>query len=464
VVSEIIPAESTLAPASTGLVRVALIGALGGLLFGYDTAVINGATQYLALDFHLSSGQEGLAVGAALLGCIPGALMAGRLADRFGRRPTLFACALLFLVSGIASAIVASFPEFVIARLIAGVSIGLCSMICPVFISEFAPPDTRGRLGTLFQLGIVTGIFLTLFINALIQGQGDAAWNTAIGWRWMLGSEALPALILIGLLRGAKESPRWHGNRAHSRPSGAPWRSVFVSSLRSLTKTGESPRWRMALANPAAHQPLFRRAHARALTIAIVIALVSQFCGINAIMYYSTRIFARSGLGIANAFWATMLVGLVNLIFTLVATAFVDRLGRRSLLIAGLAIQTVSLALVGFLFLHPGSDLLLLTAILVFIAAFAMALGPISWLLPSEIFMDSVRGRAMALSAFSVWVGAFVVAQTFPLLNDSPAFGPAPTFFLYAAVSFFGLIFTLAVVPETRRLSLEAASEIARGR
>jgi SP family arabinose:H+ symporter-like MFS transporter len=418
------------ASGTQGLVRVALIGALGGLLFGYDTAVINGATQYLALDFRLSSAQEGLAVGAALLGCIPGALMAGRLADRFGRRPTLFACALLFLVSGIASAIVANFPEFVAARLAAGVSIGLCSMICPVFISEFAPPNSRGRLGTLFQLGIVTGIFLTLFINALIQGQGDAAWNTAIGWRWMLGSEALPALILIGLLIGAKESPRWR---------------------------------RVTLANAVKGAPLFRPAHARALTIAIVIALVSQFCGINAIMYYSTRIFARAGVGLANAFWATMLVGLVNLVFTLVATAFVDRLGRRNLLIAGLAIQTVSLALVGALFLHPGSDLLLLIAILVFIAAFAMALGPISWLLPSEIFVDSVRGRAMALSAFSVWVGAFVVAQTFPLLNDSPAFGPAPTFFLYAAVSFFGLIFTIAVVPETRRLSLEAASEIARG-
>lgn len=419
-----------MAAESTGLIRVALIGSVGGLLFGYDTAVINGATQYLALHFALSPAQEGLAVAGALLGCIPGALTAGQLADRFGRRPTLFACALLFLVSGIASALVGTFAQFVTARFAAGFSIGLCSMVCPVFISEFAPPESRGRLGTLFQLGIVTGIFLTLFINALIQSFGDAAWNTSIGWRWMLGSEAIPAIALLTLLFGATESPRW-------RPD----------ALSGTKNKGES---------------LFAARHRRALVIAIVIALVSQLSGINAIMYYSTRIFFSAGIGISNAFWATMLVGFVNLIFTLVATAFIDRAGRRQLLLIGLAIQTVSLGIVGFLFLHPGGNLLLLASIMAFIAAFAMALGPISWLLPSEIFADAVRGRAMALVAFTVWSGAYVVAQTFPILNDSPAFGPAFTFFLYAIVSFAGLLFTFFNLPETRNLSLEAASEAVR--
>ena len=408
------------------LVRVALIGSVGGLLFGYDTAVINGATQYLAIHFGLNSAKEGLAVASALLGCIPGALTAGQLADRFGRRPTLFACAWLFLVSGIASAIVGTFAQFIVARFAAGFSIGLCSMICPVFISEFAPPQSRGRLGTLFQLGIVTGIFLTLFINALIQSLGDRAWNTDFGWRWMLGSETIPAAILLVLLMGAAESPRWLSSR------------------------------RQELQNDK--EPIFAARHRRALLIAIVIAIVSQLSGINAIMYYSTRIFARAGIGISNAFWATMLVGLVNLVFTFVATAFVDRAGRRRLLLLGLAVQTVSLGIVGFLFLRPGGDVLLLLSILAFIAAFAMALGPISWLLPSEIFEDCVRGRAMALVAFTVWAGAYVVAQTFPILNDSPAFGPAFTFFLYAIISFAGLLFTLFNLPETRRLSLEAAS------
>jgi SP family arabinose:H+ symporter-like MFS transporter len=419
-----------LATESTGLVRVAFIGGLGGLLFGYDTAVINGATQYLALHFGLSPAKEGLAVASALLGCIPGALTAGQLADRFGRRTTLFACAWLFLVSGITSAIVGSFPQFIVARFTTGFSIGLCSMICPVFISEFAPPASRGRLGTLFQLGIVTGIFITLFINALVQSLGDAAWNTTIGWRWMLGSEALPAVILVGLLFGATESPRW------------------LSEHQLGTQNSRAP--------------LFAPKHRRALLIAVIIAIVSQLSGINAIMYYSTRIFSRAGIGIANAFWATMLVGFVNLVFTLVATAFIDRIGRRKLLLLGLAIQTVSLGIVGSSFLIPGGDLLLLVSILAFIAAFAMALGPISWLLPSEIFADAVRGRAMALVAFTVWVGAFVVAQTFPILNDSPSFGPALTFFLYAVISFAGLLFTLFNLPETRRLSLEEASDAVR--
>jgi MFS transporter, SP family, arabinose:H+ symporter len=184
--------------------------------------------------------------------------------------------------------------------------------------------------------------------------------------------------------------------------------------------------------------------------------------GINAIMYYSTRIFFRAGIGIGNAFWATMLVGLVNLLFTLVAVGFVDRAGRRRLLLLGLALQTISLGVVGLLFLYPGRDLLLLASILVFIAAYAMALGPISWLLPSEIFADAVRGRAMALVAFTIWVGAYVVAQTFPILNDSPSFGPAFTFFLYAIVSLAGLLFTLFTLPETRHLSLEAASDAVR--
>jgi SP family arabinose:H+ symporter-like MFS transporter len=237
-------------------------------------------------------------------------------------------------------------------------------------------------------------------------------------------------VILVGLLFGATESPRW------------------LSEHQLGTQNNR--------------EPLFAPKHRRALLIAVIIAIVSQLSGINAIMYYSTRIFSRAGIGIANAFWATMLVGFVNLVFTLVATAFIDRIGRRKLLLLGLAIQTVSLGIVGSSFLIPGGDLLLLVSILAFIAAFAMALGPISWLLPSEVFADAVRGRAMALVAFTVWVGAFVVAQTFPILNDSPSFGPALTFFLYAVISFAGLLFTLFNLPETRRLSLEEASDAVR--
>jgi SP family arabinose:H+ symporter-like MFS transporter len=196
----------------TALARVSLIAATGGFLFGYDTAVINGANQYLAAHFGLNAAQEGFAAASAILGCIPGALIGGFLSDRLGRKRTLYLCAWLFLLSGIGSALPDTFSGFIAARLLAGAAIGICSIVCPVYISECAPAARRGRLGTLFQLGIVVGVFITLFLNSYIHGLGDEAWNTAYGWRWMLGSEVAPAAILLLLLPGACESPRWRSS------------------------------------------------------------------------------------------------------------------------------------------------------------------------------------------------------------------------------------------------------------
>jgi len=191
------------------LLLVTLVAATGGFLFGYDTAVINGANQYLKAHFHLDSVQEGIAGASAILGCIPGAMCAGFLSDRFGRRKVLFLCAILYALSGLLSAIPRTFMEFLGARFISGLGIGASSMICPVYVAELAPAARRGRLGSLFQFGIVLGIFLTLFINARIQGLGNEAWNTESGWRWMLGAELAPALLLLAFLFFAPESPRW---------------------------------------------------------------------------------------------------------------------------------------------------------------------------------------------------------------------------------------------------------------
>lgn len=404
------------------LVHVSLVAAMGGFLFGYDTAVINGANQYLAARFDLNSAQEGFAAASAIVGCIPGAMVGGVLSDRLGRKRTLYLCALLFLLSGIGSALPSSFVEFLIARVFAGVAIGICSTVCPVYISECAPAARRGRLGTLFQLGIVVGIFVTLFVNSFIHGFGDEAWNTAEGWRWMFGSEAVPALLFMLLIPRAPESPRWADN-ARSEPG------RFAQLL--------DPRLR------------------RPLVIAVVLSAVAQFSGINAIMYYSTRILTDAGVGIENAFAATALVGLVNLLFTLVAVASIDRLGRRPLLLIGLATQVVSLSAVAWLLTQPSGGVVLLGAILVFIAAFALALGPIPWLLSSEIFPLAIRGRAMSVAAFTVWVSCLVVAQAFPVLNDSPSVGPAKTFALFAVVSLLGAFFTWRWVPETKGRALE---------
>jgi SP family arabinose:H+ symporter-like MFS transporter len=434
------------------IILVALVAIAGGFLFGYDTAVINGANQYLKAFFTLTPFQEGLAGASAILGCIPGAMFAGFLSDRFGRRKILFLCAILYAVSGLFSAIPRTFGEFLAARFISGLGIGASSMICPVYIAEMAPSAWRGRLGSLFQFGIVSGIFLTLFINARIQGVGDAAWNTTTGWRWMLGAEVIPAVFLFALLFMVKESPRWliqAGQESEARAileqlGGPAHAEAEISAVRSVL-TQEEGRFSELF------QPRFRRP----LVIAVLLMAFSQFSGINAIMYYSTKIFTTAGVGVNDSFTASAVVGLVNLLFTFVAIALVDKAGRRPLLLVGLAFQVIALGVVGLMFRNNVQGMGLLIAIVSFIAAFAMALGPIPWIMCSEIFPTRVRGRAMSLANFVIWSSCYIVAQTFPMLNDSKAVGPALTFWTYAAFSALGLVFVILMVPETKGRSLE---------
>jgi SP family arabinose:H+ symporter-like MFS transporter len=428
------------------------VAAIGGFLFGYDTAVINGANSYLTAYMNLTPTQQGIAAASAILGCIPGAMFAGFFSDRFGRKKLLFVCALLYAVSGLLSAIPRTFGQFLVARLISGLGIGASSMICPVYIAEISPEKWRGRLGTLFQLGIVTGIFLTLFINKLIQGMGDDAWNTTSGWRWMLAMEVVPAVVFIALLFAVPESPRWlanHGRddearRVLERAAGPEHAASELNAIRETARREEG-----------AFSELFVGPFLRPLVIAVVLMACSQFCGINAIMYYSTRIFESAGAGRNAAFTSSVWVGLINFMFTFVAIGFVDRAGRRPLLLIGTAVQVIALALVGWMFHVQAHGIGLLVCVVLFIAAFAMALGPVGWLFCSEVFPNKLRGRAMSLAALTVWVSCYIVAQTFPMLNDSPAIGPVKTFWAYAAVSLFAFIFVLVFVPETRGRTLE---------
>ena len=441
-------------PQSTfrALALITLVAGVGGFLFGYDTAVINGANQYLKAHFQLNSVQEGVAGASAILGCIPGAMVAGFLSDRFGRRKVLFICAILYAASGLLSAIPRTFTEFLIARFISGLGIGASSMICPVYIAELAPAAKRGRLGSLFQLGIVLGIFLTLFINSMIQGAGDEAWNASSGWRWMLGAEVGPAVALFLLLFFVPESPRWllqagrerEARQILERVGGPDHAETEIVAVRQVLAQEEGR-----------FSELFQARFRKPLIIAVVLMAVSQFSGINAIMYYSTKIFTTAGVGVKNSFSASVLVGLVNLVFTFVAIALVDKAGRRPLLLVGLALQVFFLGAVGWMF-HSGiQGFGLLFSIVGFIAAFAMALGPIPWIFCSEVFPTKIRGRAMSVAVFTIWSSCYVVAQTFPMLNDSPAFGPAATFWVYAACSLFGLVFVWAMVPETKGRTLE---------
>jgi SP family arabinose:H+ symporter-like MFS transporter len=436
----------------SALALVTLVAATGGFLFGYDTAVINGANQYLKAHFQLNAVQEGIAGASAILGCIPGAMCAGFLSDRFGRRKVLFLCAILYAASGVLSAIPRTFVEFLAARFISGLGIGASSMIIPVYIAELAPAAKRGRLGSLFQLGIVLGIFLTLFLNARIQGLGDEAWNTTQGWRWMLGAEVVPAVLLVALLFFVPESPRWLLGAG---------RDAEAQSILERVGGPEHARNEMAAirgvlgAEEGRFGELFHARFRKPLIIAVLLMAVSQFSGINAIMYYSTKIFATAGLAVKDSFMSSVIIGLVNVLFTFVAIALVDKAGRRALLLVGLTVQVLALGTVGWMFQAGYSGLPLLLAILAYIGAFAMALGPIPWILCSEIFPTRVRGRAMSLATFIIWTSCYIVAQTFPMLNDNPAVGPARTFWVYGGCSLAGLLFVIAMVPETKGRSLE---------
>lgn len=433
------------------LALVTLVAATGGFLFGYDTAVINGANQYLKAHFGLGPVEEGFAGASAILGCIPGAMAAGFLSDRYGRRSVLFLCAVLYAVSGVLSAIPETFRAFLVARFISGLGIGASSMICPVYIAEMAPAAKRGRLGSLFQFGIVIGIFLTLFANARIQGLGDEAWNVTRGWRWMLGAEVLPALVLIGLLFLVPESPRWLLGRGRIGEARAILESIggtaHAESELAAAGGGSAVEGRLS--------ELFGPRFRKPLVVAILLMAFSQFCGINAIMYYSTKIFTTAGVGVRDSFGASVVIGLVNVLFTFVAVGWVDRWGRRPLLLTGLAVQVVALGAVGWMFHVGAGGTPLLLAILAFIGAFAMALGPIPWILASEIFPTRVRGRAMSIATFTIWSSCYVVAQTFPMLNDHPSVGPARTFWIYGAFSLAGWVFVRRMVPETKGKTLE---------
>lgn len=434
------------------LILLTLNGALGGFLFGYDTAVINGANQLLKTFFDLDPFREGLAGSSAILGCIPGAAVAGFLSDRFGRKHILLLAAALYAISALWPAIPTRFEEFLLARFVGGLGIGVSSMVCPVYLAEISPGAWRGRLTSLFQLGIVTGIFLTLFINAFIQSLGDQEWNLLWGWRLMLGAELLPALALAGMQAVAPESPRWlaaqhreeEARHILQRIGGPEHAAQELEAIREALRQEEG---RLA--------ELFRGPMRRPLVIAVLLMAFSQLSGINAIMYYSTNIFVTAGVGVADAFTATALVGLVNLVMTFAAIGLVDRLGRRRLLLTGLSVQVIALGAVGLMFRQNGSGLALLVAILAFIAAFATALGPVSWVVCSEIFPTRVRGRAMSVATFTIWSACYLVAQTFPVLRDSSWVGPARTFWLYALFSAAAWWFVWRMLPETKGRSLE---------
>jgi MFS transporter, SP family, arabinose:H+ symporter len=430
---------------------VSIIAAVGGLLFGYDTAVIAGAIGFLEIKFQLTPVMTGWAASSAIWGCVAGAMGAGYVSDKFGRKSTLIVTAILFAVSGIASAVPRDLTEFVIARFVGGIGVGAASMLSPLYISEIAPASKRGMLVTIYQLAIVIGINLIYYINLLIAGSGNEQWNIDMGWRYMLGSEAIPAALFLIALFFVPESPRWLASRNR--------RKEAMAILEKVNGT-ERAKEVMAEIEATLHEEkgtigeLFAPGLRTAMIIGVFLAVFSQITGINAIIYYAPEIFKSVGFGTDSAMLQTVIIGVTNTLFTFVAIQFIDKVGRRKLLLWGVAGMTICLLGVGTVFYFDlSSGPLLLIFILGFIASFASSLGPIPWVIISEIFPTKTRGIAMSIAILMLWVGVVLITQLTPVLLKEA--GGAVTFWIFGGNAILLWLFTYKMIPETKGKTLE---------
>ena len=429
------------------LLLIAATAALCGLLFGYDTGVISGALLFLKKDFTLSAFQQGVVTSAVLAGAAAGAGYSGRLADRFGRRRTVIAVAILFLVTSLVTGLAPNVTWLIIGRVFAGIAIGICSFAGPLYISEISPASRRGALVSLNQLLITVGILVAYLADYLLA-HGEH-------WRWMFGLAALPATALwIGMLV-LPESPRWLANQGQhalakqvlDRIRSADEVERELSEIETYTG-GQQTRWAELLA------PEYRPA----LILGVGLAIFQQITGINTIIYYAPTIFQLAGFNsAAQSILATAGVGAVNVLMTVVSVRLLDRVGRRPLLLTGIAGMIASLAALGFVFLAQRDSAALgwlaVLSVMLYVGSFAIGLGPIFWLLISEIYPLRVRGAAMGIATMSNWSFNLLVALTFLVLVEH--LGPSYTFWLYAMVSIGSFVFSYALVPETKGRTLE---------
>jgi len=427
------------------VIFVTVIAAIGGLLFGFDTAIVAGATRYLKDQFALTSLQEGWAVSVVLIGCMFGAGLAGSISDRIGRKRFMLVSAVLFFISALGCAFPQNIFQFVVFRFIGGLGIGSASILAPLYIAEVSPARIRGALVSVNQMAIVTGILLAYFVNWVFAGVGPS------NWRWMFGMGALPSVIFFVLLLRVPESPRWLVKKDRekealgvlSRVNDAATAAVEVRSIKATL-----------LLEKGSLAELFRPGFRRAVFIAIVLAILQQITGINAILYYAPRIFERAGFERISAIGQSTIVGLVNMLFTVVAILLVDRVGRKPLLLIAAAGMGISQLLLGAAFkIEHLSGTAILLLILLYIAFFAMAMGPVVWVVLSEIFPTRMRGSAMAIATVALWIADFAVTLSFPVIADR--LNESTAFWFYALMCAVDFVFMLFLLPETKGKTLE---------
>ncbi len=423
---------------------IAVAAALGGLLFGYDTSVISGAILFVRKQFHLTSVETEVAVSAVLAGAAIGAAFAGYFGDRYGRRPVLIFNAILFGTFAVITGLANGLPLFLAARFVVGVAVGVASMLTPLYIAELSPPKIRGALVTLNQLAIVTGIVVAYYVDYLFAGSSN--------WRGMFISAVVPSIILLVALIFLPESPRWLVTQ--EQPDAA------FKILDRIEATDDARRHLEELqevtqVDKLRFRDLFGERFKMPLLIGVGLAIFQQITGVNTIIYYTPTILQMAGFKSASsAILATVLVGGVNLVMTVIALFLMDRVGRRPLLLIGIAGMAISLAHLGYMFgASHVSRVWILTDVLAYLACFAIGLGPVFWLLISEIYPTTIRGQAMSVASVTIWIADLLVSVTF--LSLVGAAGTRFSFWIYGAACVVAFLFSLRVVPETKGRTLE---------
>lgn len=430
---------------------VSCVAALGGLLFGYDTAVIAGTVEFLQRRFALSDLALGWTVSSALVGCVFGAWLAGGIGDRIGRKRSLLVCAVLFFLSAVWSGLANSAGELAAARILGGLGVGAASMLTPVYISEISPARMRGALTTLNQIAILLGMVVVYIVNAQLAAAGDEAWRVAAAWRWMFASEALPAALFFFLLLGIPESPRWLVMRGFEDKARA--------LLGRLDPRGNPQAQLAEIHASASHKSghfsdCLRPPVRRIFLIGAVLGIFQQITGINIVMYYAPRIFTSAGIETTSAIGHSVIIGLVMLGFTVVALLLADRAGRRPLLLLSTACMTAGLFGLGAAYSlggEAGGGSMLLW-VLVYVAGFSIGMGPLVWTVIAEIFPNRVRAHAVSVTVLLLWVANFAVSQFFPFLLRTYEH---KVFWFFGATCVAALAFIWKFIPETKGRSLE---------
>ena len=434
---------------------ICCVSAMGGLLFGYDWVVIGGAKPFYELFFGIGDNpvMQGVAMTSALVGCLVGAMVAGAAADRYGRKPLLISAAVLFTVSAVATGLFDDYTLFNIARFIGGVGIGVASALSPMYIAEVSPAETRGRMVSVNQMTIVLGILAAQIVNMLLaRDTGDATsqvWNVAWGWRWMFWAEAVPAGLFLVMAFFIPESP------------------VFLNEKRKSEEfrmKGEEPQMRSSVNADSAEgssdsslftlrSSLLAPRYRKVLTLGLVIAVFQQWCGTNVIFNYAQEIFIGAGFNVDGMFINIVITGIANVLFTFVALYTVERWGRRTLMLIGAGGLGVIYLILGTCYFMHVTGVMMVALVVAAISCYAMTLGPITWVLLSEIFPARIRGVAMAVCTFALWVGCCTLTFSFPSMNA--ALGSSGSFWIYSAICFAAFVFLCKNCPETKGKSLE---------